>query len=400
MELLVQKFLRSGGTLDRLKEEHGINARISNGKISLSYHQLDSKNNDKLACECRGLVLKENSYDIVALPIARFFNYGDPNAAKIDWSTVKYEEKLDGTLLICYYDFVAEKWCVATRSMPEAEGMVGDIGVSFAQLTNITIHNMVKRKNPNILFDYTPNLQDLMSHMELERGDIKSYTFCFELTAPENRIVCDYKDRTITLLAVRNNITGEELLPSNFELPFYDLKSVKTYSFADYNEMIFEIGKWKPSEHEGLVIKDINFNRLKIKTPSYVAQHRAKDALESSWRGCVEIILLGNDDDIITFVPAYVADRIIKLKSVISLLLKTVESNYEELKNIQDIKEFALKAQKTLWSAPLFAMKRGKVVSVRDFIFSKSVAGEVPTSTLNTILNLCEKLDPTLEMLN
>src|SRR5690606_36109752 len=108
----------------------------------------EAKEDDPLAQECRGLVLscedgasllpqaltipgQKTSYDhlcpgktkILAYPMKRFFNHGQGAAAQVNWSdpNLAVLEKLDGTLCIVYWDPFTSCWCVATRSVPEAD---------------------------------------------------------------------------------------------------------------------------------------------------------------------------------------------------------------------------------------------------------------------------------------
>ena len=37
--------------------------------------------------ECRGLLLEEGTWNVVAMPFTKFFNFGEKLAPTIDWST-------------------------------------------------------------------------------------------------------------------------------------------------------------------------------------------------------------------------------------------------------------------------------------------------------------------------
>ena len=125
MKLLVQEFLETH-SFKELQEQHGVYASFSKSarKFSLNYDQIEAKESDPLAQECRGLILAlefgqfvqgieingRMNYDhitpgatrILAFPMRRFFNYGQGSAAQIDWSdkNLSILEKLDGTLVI------------------------------------------------------------------------------------------------------------------------------------------------------------------------------------------------------------------------------------------------------------------------------------------------------------
>ena len=108
--MMVQKFLLNH-SLEDLENKHKIKHRWSKDqtKFSLNYDMIESKESDKLACECRGLVLApvsvpKSDTDIVGKtvvlgrPMLRFFNQGQVEAAKINFEAkdTKFYEKLDG----------------------------------------------------------------------------------------------------------------------------------------------------------------------------------------------------------------------------------------------------------------------------------------------------------------
>lgn len=390
-ELLVQTYLHSGKDLNQLKLEHGINYRITNGKISLSYNQIEAKESDILAQQCRGLILYEGTYDICALPFFRFFNFGQGTAAKIDWESAKYQEKLDGSLLIVYFDKNQTKWMCATRQMPEAEGIVQDTGFAFSQLVEKAI-NKLSFINLNEFMIATTLIS---SNIEFEYSNLdwKDLTFCFELCSPYNRVVCLYDDIKLFLLGVRNNKTHEELNTKYFADCLL-IDRPKEYIFNDVQDTIKAIQSWKPLEQEGIVVVDKFFNKIKIKNPSYVAYNHMRDSLSTSWRGCVEIVLLGQEDDIIPMMSEHIANRLIKIKKLVRDIIIQINYDYDQIKHIDEMKTFALEANKSLWSAPLFALKRKKVKNINEFIIGTN---GISVSIIDQILFLCEKIDPTFK---
>lgn len=391
--LLVQDYLRSGKTLDELKAEHGINYHICNGKIGLTYHQIEARESDPLAQQCRGLVLRESTYDIVAYPLNRFFNLDQTGLIPkdFDWSTAAYESKLDGTLIIVYWDDAQNKWCCGTRSRPEADGNIDGGEQTFAGLVEIACQKMFDIDFQTFMNEFLPSYRGSFRH---------DCTFCFELTSPINRIVCKYDEIKLTLLAVRNKLTLEEEDPRPWAT-CVGLKTPQLYSFNNIQDMIEVISSWNPAEHEGVVVKDANFNRIKVKNPSYVAYNHARDSLSASIRGCVEVILLGKDDDIISMMPELIGNRIKKLKPIIQQVFQQTEQDYLELKSIDDMKTFALEAQKRIWPAALFALKRNKTPDLQTFIKTadKDKSRELPVpgmpqSKLDMMIELCKKIDP------
>ena len=389
--LLVQAYLKSGKTLDDLKVEHGVYSTITNGKIGLNYDQLESSNSDQLACECRGLILRESTYDIVACPMFRFFNLEQKEvAAKIDWSSAGFFEKMDGTCAIVYFDHVLKKWCLGTRGRPEADIGIDGSDITFSMLADQICKRMWNRFNPQ---RDDISLQDLMEEIASYSKDM---TFVFELTSPLNRIVCKYNDYDLTLLAVRNNNTLQEEDPKLWlKDNSFGLATPKEYEFKNVHHMVQVIREWNPEDHEGVVVRDKNYNRIKVKNPSYVAYSHMRDSLSTSIKGCIEVILLGKDDDVVAMMPDAIVDRINKLKPLIKHVLSQTQKDYDEIKDIDDMKYFASKAVLCLWPAALFALKRGKTKDLYSFALgNKPGESKLPATATKTMLELCKKLDP------
>lgn len=369
-ELLVQTYLRSGHTFSELLAEHGVKATPYNGKISLAYDQLSARNNDPLACQCRGLILRELTLDVVAYPFDRFFNEGQDEAAEIDWSTARFEEKLDGTLLIVYWDDVANRWMCGTRNMCEAQGNINGAG-TFAELADVAALEAGVGAT---------DLNSLLEGIALNRRN----TYMMELTGPHNTIVCQYRALGLTLLGARSLDTFEELDPTLFEVNM-GLPTVATWSFSSLAELTEVIRTWDPRDHEGVVIKDARFNRIKVKSPAYVAAAHASESLGNSWRAVCDAILTGIADDLIGIVPPLVEERINRLRPVVAEVISKTEADYAEICGEDNMKSFAEMAKVRIWPAALFSVKRQKAASVGDF---------AKESGAESMLAMCEKIRP------
>jgi len=387
MTLLVQKFLRLGKTLKDLEIEHGVFSHVQNGKINLNYGMIEAKDSDPLSSQCRGLILDEKTFDVIACPLFRFFNHGQGSVPEdFDWNSAVAESKLDGSMLNTYWH--NDCWFVGTRGRPEADGNIDNGDLTFAILTNTVIQKQFG----------LPNLNEFMNYYFSQEA--QEHTFVFELTSPINRIVCKYNDFKLTLLAVRNIKTLKEDDPKNWLSVGQDLLEIpipKTYDFKNINHLLDIVNNWSPEEHEGVVLKDKNFNRIKVKNISYVAYNKLRDSLSSSFRGCVEIILTGKDDDVIAMVPDFIADRIRKIKPLIKEVLKRTQDDFEKLNHIENMKEYALEAQKCLWPAALFALKRNKTPDLMTYAMGNerdTGKNKIPSCATDTLLELCRKIDP------
>jgi hypothetical protein len=412
--LLVQQFLETHNFM-QLQEQHGVYASFSKSghKFSLNYDQIEAKENDPLAQECRGLILSSidgkpfshsqedgdpyrktllslvipGKTKILAFPMKRFFNHGQGSAAEINWSDPKLAvlEKLDGTLCIVYYDWVIKQWCVATRSVSEADLLMDNGLFTFRTLFEKALKETVGQKQHWIDFDY------------FCRGNLSpNFTYCFELTTPYNRIVVYYPDNRVTFLAARHmpNLLELSLDDERVHLLTKIVPAVQAHTYTTLDELLTWVSSLNPMEHEGVVVRDANFNRIKVKNAAYVAYNKVRDTLAASPRNCLELILLGKDDDAASFLPQEIQANLFSLKDKFILWLKEQENLaqiiIEEAQSIApDKKTFALTVQKYKPDMPsaMFAIYDSKANSIRSFIDNNRKEGTWSASFLDKILS-------------
>jgi len=303
MTTLVQKFLRER-SLAELEAEHGVKARVAGHKFSLNYDQIEAKDSDPLAQECRGLILTPVQGSIVteaplgetrilARPFNRFFNLGQEAAAPVDLDHPEtcFYEKMDGTLTILYFDDVVEKWHVATRGVPEADLPID----GFGQYTFRTLFEHACRDTTGRDF------KDFVRYLDVQS------TYIFELTTPMNRIVVDYQDYKITLLGARARETGVEFDPVDLA-PVLEVPHAPVYRFGSLQAMVDFVSSRNPQDHEGIVVCDPSYRRIKVKNAGYLALNKVRDSVLSSPRGLVELLLLEKLDDALPLFPDHVVE--------------------------------------------------------------------------------------------
>jgi hypothetical protein len=404
MSLLVQQFLENH-SFRELQEQHGVYASFSKSghKWSLNYDQIEAKESDPIAQESRGLILAcENGvslhtycpevdgkqmYDpvcpgktkILAFPMKRFFNEGQGSAAAVDWSdpSLKIFEKLDGSLIIVYYDWFTQAWAAATRSVPEADLLMDNGLFTFRGLFEKAVQDTLGL-----------SWQDFTAKLD------KHVTYCFELTTPYNQIVVKYPECRITLIAARD-------LPLGLEIPtdittFDWLPRARTYKLNNVQEVLEWVSTLNPLEHEGVVVMDSQFNRVKVKNANYLALNKVRDSLATSERNCVELILAEKDDDALTVLPEEIANNLKQIKAGVVAAIKQYDEAYQQALaqataiNPGDKKTFAILVtqNKKFWTAPFFSMFDGKASSMRDFIQKNKKEGTWPDSFLDKMLDL------------
>ena len=377
--LLVQKYLEEN-TFGQLASEHGVYAKFDKlgYKCSLNYDQIEAVDSNPIAQECRGLILStqdghsllpqaiiENdkpNYDaicpgpmrIISFPFRRFFNYGQGAAKEIKWNDPKLSifGKLDGSLTPVYFDPFVGKWCVSTRAVCEADQLMDNGRFTFR-----TLFEKALFETNGMDFDtFTSQLNP-------------QFTYCFELTSPYNRVVCEYKDTHITLLAARNNITLQEI---DIDTITIGVPCVHKYNLNNIEDILEYVSSQHPSEHEGVVVCDGEFNRIKVKNPAYVLAHKLKDTISASPRNLVECVLLEKSDDVIPLLPQELVDEILLTKDKIKQLIHKYDIAYSSM--VAELgettqKEFAIAVQKSgLWQAPLFRVHAKKADNMHDFI--------------------------------
>jgi hypothetical protein len=370
MELFVQAFLRGAAMVEgpdgvvvpgpdplvglaQLKAVCGINFK-QHPKYPelyhLSYDQLESPKGHPIVRECRGLILSAtDNWNVVAYPFNRFANLGEGWADPIDWTNVRVQEKVDGSMMIFW--FYKGQWNVSTKGSPDAGGAVGDFPFTFSELfwKTFNSYNITNKLNPIV-------------------------TYIFELTSIYNRVVVQHKETALTLTGVR--IIGTE---DYEEVPVcqykgWEIPPVKEYPLTTVAEIESAALALDPMHNEGFVVVDQNFGRVKIKSPSYVMIHHMKDGFGQ--RRMIRLLQLGETSEVLSYFPEYV-ELFNEVQAKIDSMIATIEAEYEAIKHLTDRKEFALQAVKSKNSGVLFALFLGKATNVCDYVLhsKKKVPG-------------------------
>ena len=340
----VVRYLQQGKTLEELEREHGVVAREYNGKVSLCYHQLDASPDDMLARQCRGLILRKDTWDVLAYPFDRFFNHGQCQCDDIDWTTAEVQEKLDGTLVILYYD--DGRWHAATRKSPEA-ATVSQAGITYREMADRTLQ----------VAGWT-SLEHFM------KSKPTGYTYMFELTAPENQVVCQYREARMWFLGMRDMHTFKETSP-----PIYlDAAMMPAkYDATDVDAVLRLVDSRDPLRHEGVVVVDAAFRRMKIKSDAYVALHSDMSRsnliawnwrMIAPWTGIVAIILEGKDDDVEAKASDTVRQQLAEARRALHELFADTWEAYKSIEHLDDMKVFSRSASQYKWPDALFKLKR------------------------------------------
>jgi len=92
--------------------------------IGLNYDQIESPKVNPIVIECRALILERDTLDVAARSYDRFFNYGECPEYYTDFMIERsvIMQKVDGSLMLAWWNAHGNQWELSTRSMIFAEG--------------------------------------------------------------------------------------------------------------------------------------------------------------------------------------------------------------------------------------------------------------------------------------
>lgn len=294
---------------------------------------------DKITLNCRGLVTDLDGKH-VSKGFPKFFNYSENRTdipETIDY--VEVWEKMDGSYIGLFW--YADQWIINSKG-------------SFTS-------------------DQVIWASEILMRINLENLN-KSWTYCFELIVPENRIVCDYgEERSLYFLsAFCNGLEIEEISPSEFIegdiIEFPKLLQLNTFNPGKLREDAID-------NKEGYVIKFKNGERCKIKFEEYLRLHRIVTNTTSydiwellRFNGDFQEIIDRVPDEFMTFVTDTKNDlerNFNNLKTEITSEFKTICLSLGQC----DDKTFAKFIEGNEYKHYLFALRNNK--SIDDQIWVK-----------------------------
>lgn len=227
---------------------------------------------ETIRAECRGIKFDTNG-DILARPLHKFKNIGEApetQAHMLDFTRPHVVmEKLDGSMI--HPAIVDGKVVLMTR--------MGRTDVA-------------KKAERHL----TPELADICRGMLMGGA-----TPIFEFTAPDNRIVVQYAESKLTLLAVRNTVDGaywpRGLLTGMGipVVPVHDSNHATGAEFAAFARAVLGF--------EGFVVRFDNGLWVKAKGEDYVIKHKAKDSILQE-KNILQLVLSGGIDDVLPLLDA------------------------------------------------------------------------------------------------
>lgn len=277
------------------------------GYILFKYNQVLSDFSIPLVREARGIIFRESDWECVCHPFNKFGNYGESYCPNIDWGIASVQEKIDGSLIKFWHD---NGWHISTNGTIDAfKANLNDVKYqNFGQLVIDAIRNVF------------PNEYDFFNMLD------PKCTYMFELVSPYNRIVIPYEEIKLYFLGIRDMDDGEEWNPEESDLfMFFSIpKRYPLHSLKDVQNAANAL----PWDQEGYVVCDANFNRVKIKSPSYVMAHYARNNNTINIERLVQIVLDGEQEEFLI----YASDYTDELHEVEEVMHNIASSSVESMK--------------------------------------------------------------------
>ena len=245
--LKIVEYLRGGNSLDSLKKEpYCLKIQEVDNFVLLKYDQINSDLGLQLVRECRGIILERDTWTPVCFPFTKFFNIDEPHAAKLNGRIHVYQ-KVDGSL--CKVWNYNGEWHLSSNGSIDAAATEFNSNINFFELFKRCL------KEYNLTWEqFTINLDP-------------SYTYMYEMATQDNRVVIPYQGYHLYYLGQRNIHTYQEEY-----VPTTQVENVKVYSFEKVED-VMAAAKELPNDEEGYVVRDDNWNRVKVKNPTYFMLH-------------------------------------------------------------------------------------------------------------------------------
>lgn len=357
--LNVQKYLQTN-SLESLVAKYNLICKTLGDLVILQYHQLDTPKNE-ITNECRALILdKANDYKVVCKSFTRFNDYNPKSKSEFDFSNFTRSEKVDGSLInMWWYD---NKWNISTKSEISNNNVLKDIGLSI-----------------NDYFWKVWN--DLVYEMPLNTG----ITYIFEFKYPsKHQFITECSEPIIKLIGASDLSTLKDIDIN--DIPQSWIKVIQEK--VEFSELLKEVEELNPTICEGYVIRDVDGNRLKVKSPQYEAiallqtphertpADKAQQMVENNKRRIWDIVRWNNHKDFLSNYPQCEETYNVCKAQYDKKLneIKTVWNNVKDLEN-KEIGQYLKANDCTNLNGLIFSLYTKKFDSVESYLKNQSLNG-------------------------
>jgi hypothetical protein len=329
-------------------EPYSIKTKRDSGFVLLKYDQIRSDMTIPLVRECRGIILDESrDYHPACVPFFKFGNFGESYIPNIDWSTARVQEKLDGSLIkLWYYN---EQWRVSSN---------GEIDAHKAHISSALLTRSIQTELYTLFMEAWDKTGIWIESLD------KNYTYMFELTSPHNRVVVKYTETSIRHIGTRDMRTLREC---DVDIGILKPREFPLDSLGACIDSASKLGY----DNEGYVVVDANYNRVKVKSPLYVALNHISQGV-TTHGNIVEIIAKNEQGEFLTYFPEF-TEVFTDIVNRIELFSAEQTEAFVQIKStcFETRKALAEIVTKTQCPACLFALIDGKAPNARDWLLSR-----------------------------
>ena len=326
-----------------------------------------------LALECRGILFDRDG-NILSRPLHKFFNVGEKSNISLDWFiNQKGEdffafEKIDGSMIsACRID--------GNLKFHSKRSFKSDVAILCDSFVN-------NGENKNII-DFCNDVIDL------------GLTPIFEFMHPRCRIVIQPKQVTLTLLHVRDRVTGEYVLLNKDSVVHnliekYKINRPATFTVENGNVLVDSLNGMY--NQEGYVVQFKDGNMIKVKCGWYLRLHGAITFLRE--RDVALIALKEELDDLkgcltkqdmlldpINAIEKRVKDYIVEIQNSIDLVVAADKGLSR--------KEFAIKNKAHKYFPLLMTAYLGQTTNINEWYINHRLTVDFSLNPLGD----CERLE-------
>ncbi len=286
------------------REYIGVNKQ-SNGATVICYNISNGESfTTPIEKEARGIAF-DNDGKIISRPLHKFFNLAEraevqPNV--LNWNTmVAGFDKMDGSMITT--GFIGDTFFAKSKK-------------SFKSDVAVAAEDFVSRNQKY--------------HAFTKYCAVANLTPIFEFTSPKHRIVLKYDVENMTLLHVRDNFTGEYMMPVEKDIlaAKFDIPVNKPIFGAGLNlpELLNSLNTVEGIE--GYVIQFSNGEMVKVKTKWYLNLHHAVTFVRE--RDIARLVIEEKIDDYIAYLSLNAPEADL---SHIHRINDTIKSKIEDISN-------------------------------------------------------------------
>ena len=263
---------------DILTKKYSIKVK-KEGDLAIFNYGFDCDFSHPLVQEARGIIIDLKSLEVRCWPFRKFGNHNESYADKIDWSSARVLEKVDGSIIKLWFDGARGTWQFSTNGTIRAES------ASIENYTGLYFGDVIVRAD---------NYRDI----PFDRLD-RDKTYIFELVSPETKVIVSYGATSLYHIGTRSNLCGIE---SEEDI---GIKKPASYALSSLEECIkaavlLNADKTVTTADdvtgEGFVVVDKNYNRVKVKSPDYIMMHRIASYATLTKRDCLTMLISGDGD--------------------------------------------------------------------------------------------------------